>query len=385
MIVASPCRCGSVLVLGVVSLLSRVVVAQPAEVASAANLPPTSPTLLPQQYEAGPIVAVIGKTLRLAVVSSDPEGQPVRFTATGLPSGANFSETEGLLTLAPTPEQRGSYVVRFVASDGQLQSQRVVTLLVTDNRRPRLDRISQTLSVDSTSTIPLEGSDPDGDTLVYSSDNLPEGASLDPERGVVTFRPMAGQVGQYVIHTAASDGSLTAESELFLTVQGDGESGPDSEWESFFMPGVGYSVYTPRDHARWGTMHGATIEVLLGSWIHHNDNRGPSHGRIYLQAELLDSTRQDVPILFTYAAGFSLSLERNPHRRWLLPMFGLDAGGMNHDQMGGRFQVVPFAGVHAYSSPNLFINLRGGYRLVPADMEHLGGWHVSATVNLSVW
>jgi hypothetical protein len=383
------------ILLGVVSVIAQVASAQPTEtanesapkpdVAGAPNALPTTPQFLPEQYDRGTIVAVLGRTLRLTVVSTDPDGQPIRLMATGLPPNATFSETEGVFTFTPTPEQRGSHVVRFIASDGKLQTQRGLTIVVTENRRPQLNPMSQTIAVSALQSIALEGSDADGDVLVYSADNLPNGAVLDPDRGVITFRPTSQQVGTHVIHIKASDGSLTTASELVLNVEREDKSNSSDNWESFFQPGLGYSAYHPRAHGRWGTFHGATLELLLGSWIHHNDNRGPSHGRIYVQVELLNSTKADVPILFTYAAGFSLSLERNPSRRWLLPMFGLDAGGMSHDEMGSHFQVVPFAGLHAYSSPNLFVNLRGGYRLVPDELERLGGWHASATVNVSVW
>jgi hypothetical protein len=374
---------------GVVSLVSRLGVAQPGGVAvpelAVGNAPPSVPKLLPEQYEQGNIVAVLGRTLRFTVVSVDPEGQAVRLMATGLPEGASFSDTDGVFTFVPTAAQTGNHVVRFVATDGQLQSQRSITVLVTKNRHPSIANLSESVNVNAVRTITLSGSDPDGDTLVYSCKNLPHWASLDADQGVITLSPGDGDVGRHVIHTTVSDGSSAADSELVVYVEADDESLKEDDWESFFMPGVGYSVYSPRAHEDWGTLHGATIELLMGSWIHHNNNRGPSHGRIYLQVELLDSTKADVPIVFTYAAGFSLSLERNPKRRWLLPMFGVDTGGMSQDDMGSLFQVVPFAGLHAYSSQNLFVNLRGGYRLVPAEMERFGGWHAALTVNASVW
>jgi hypothetical protein len=124
---------------------------------------------------------------------------------------------------------------------------------------------------------------------------------------------------------------------------------------------------------------------LLAAWIHRNDNRGPSHGRVYLNAEVLRSTHDDVSLLFSYAAGFSLSLERNPQRTWLVPNYGLDLGGIIHDRIGDHLQATPYVGLHIYSNPNIFVGARFGYRLVPSDLERYGGWHGSLGADFSIW
>ncbi len=60
-------------------------------------------------------------------------------------------------------------------------------------------------------------------------------------------------------------------------------------------------------------------------------------------------------------------------------------GGMIHDSLGAHFQSRSHLGLHAYSSPNVFVNARAGYRLVPSQIEHLGGWHFNISADLSVW
>jgi hypothetical protein len=127
------------------------------------------------------------------------------------------------------------------------------------------------------------------------------------------------------------------------------------------------------------------LEFLLAAWIHRNNNRGPSHGRVYVNAEVLQSTRERVSLLFSYAIGFSLSLERNPRRVWLIPNYGLDLGGIIHDGIGGHVQATPYLGLHLYSNPNVFVSARLGYRLVPSELERYGGMHASFGGDFSVW
>jgi hypothetical protein len=194
------------------------------------------------------------------------------------------------------------------------------------------------------------------------------------------------EVGEYHLTATVGDGMAQTKSAIDIqVVESLRIERSKNEWSSFLLPGVGYSAYIPRENARSAAYHGVALEILIGSWIHRNNNRGPSHGRVYVQAELLQSTSTSVPLLFTYALGFSLSLERNPRREWLLPVYGLDVGGMISDAIGGHFQASPFAGLHVYSSPNVFVNLRGGYRLVPDAIERLGGWHLGGTADFSVW
>ncbi len=144
-------------------------------------------------------------------------------------------------------------------------------------------------------------------------------------------------------------------------------------------------MYTPRNAAVGDVLHGLTLEIVIAAWINRNDNRGPSHGRVYINAELLDSDVKASPLLFTYSAGMSLSFERNPVRSWLIPFYGLELGGMVHRDMGGLFQTTPHLGVHLFSNPNVFLGVRAGYRLVPTRIDSLAGFHAALTADVTIW
>ena len=55
------------------------------------------------------------------------------------------------------------------------------------------------------------------------------------------------------------------------------------------------------------------------------------------------------------------------------------------DTLGNHFQATPYLGLHAYASPNFFGSLRAGYRLLPGQLEQLGGLHFAAAVDFSIW
>ena len=348
--------------------------------------PPNIDRILPARYAEPEASVRVGQRVRFILQVSDPEGRPLRVRAFGAPEGAEFSETLRTFTWTPSAAQRGMHTIRFVVSNGAREVSRTLALRVGNNRPPRFDQTRHTARVGEVAQLPFTASDPDGDTLSYSSPDLPSGARLDPDTGMFSWQPTESDLGEHWIGVDAFDGTERTRQSIMVEVERPyGDHDESEEWESYLLPGLGYAPYAPRQKNRWGRLHGVALEVIGGAWIHRNDNRGPSHGRIYVSAELLNSTERAVPVLFTYALGFSLSLERNPRRTWLVPLYGLDLGGMLHRDMGAHFQSTPYLGVHFYSNPNVFLTGRVGYRLVPTDLETLGGWHASVGGDFSIW
>ncbi|MGE5550457.1 MAG: discoidin domain-containing protein [Bacteroidota bacterium] len=55
----------------------------------------------------------------------------------------------------------------------------------------------------------LAADDPNGDTLTYSADHLPDGAAFDQAAGVFSWTPDYNQAGTYNVYFTVSDGELT--------------------------------------------------------------------------------------------------------------------------------------------------------------------------------
>jgi len=217
--------------------------------------------------------------------------------------------------------------------------------------------------------------------MVIEVVGLPTGADYKyyPERysGEIIWKPTLDDAGSNeVIVRVKTDLDGWREYTYNLRVR--------DEWETFWMPGVGYAVHFPVNKARYGMLHGASIEYLIAAWIHRNDNRGPSHGRVYLDIDLLQST-EDLDPALAYHLGLNLSIERNPKRRFWIPFFGVEAGGFYHKTTGNIVQATPLAGLHLWSDQNLFVNVTGGYLFPFTHLEELRGWRVKLGMNLSFW
>lgn len=341
--------------------------------------------LLPSRYDKDEIAVAVDQELRLAVVVEHPDGKALQMQALGLPVRATFDPQLRAVTWRPTEAEIGSYQVRFVASDGQREASRTLLISVTENHAPTLGSLWFEVPAGQPGTWFVDAQDPEFSPITFSIEGLPKGASLEEHTGRISFTPEPNQVGEYPIVVHASDGQKATSRRGTIAVRAaERASTSADEWTSFFLPGVGYSMYSPRDNART-IFHGLNLELVIAAWIHRNDNRGPSHGRVYINAELLNATGIKVPLMFAYSAGVTLSFERNPQRTWLIPYYGVELGGIVHNDLGAYFQTTPYAGAHLFSNPNVFLGARVGYRLVPSQIDDLAGMHYGVIADFSIW
>jgi len=230
--------------------------------------------------------------------------------------------------------------------------------------------------------------DEDKDAITFDATGMPEGMKLTLENGtsdrpiaVLRWRPKNGDVGSHEITITASDGKASIAKTVKISVE--------DNWQSYLMPGLQYSMYVPTDRAALGVFQGAGAEILFASWIHRNENRGPSHGRVYLDMDVLKSNRSELGAMFDLSLGFDLSIERNPVRRFLLPYFGLKVGGLIQKEApkGGFMQITPLLGLYVYADRNIFINASCGY-LLPVNGEAfdaMRGLRGTLGANFSLW
>ena len=164
------------------------------------------------------------QTLTFSVSATDPDGDTLTYSATGLPAGASFDPATRIFTWTPTYDQAGAYPgVTFTATDPQLLSDsEAITITVTNvNRAPELASIGdRAVSEGSTLTFTVSATDPDGETLTYSASGLPIGASFDPATRTFTWTPTMEQEGAYpgVTFTATDPGSLSDSEAITITV-----------------------------------------------------------------------------------------------------------------------------------------------------------------------
>ena len=135
------------------------------------------------------------KLLRFSVSASDPDsGDTLRWTISGLPSGARVTGSGNRRTFSWTPNfnQAGGYTVTFRVTDtGNLSATLTTRITVRNiNRPPKFTSTAPTVATENQRyRYPAKATDPDvGDTLTWTLTTGPRGSSVNAT-GVVTWTP----------------------------------------------------------------------------------------------------------------------------------------------------------------------------------------------------
>jgi len=165
-----------------------------------------------------------GSLLAFTINATDSDGNALTYSAAGLPSGAIFDAFLRTFTWTPAISQNGSYQMKFTVSDGSLTDDETIFITVLPinappNRPPTLDPIgNKTVTAGSLLAFTISATDPDGNALTYSAAGLPSGAIFDAFLRTFTWTPAISQTGSYQMTFTVSDGSLTDDKTIFITV-----------------------------------------------------------------------------------------------------------------------------------------------------------------------
>ena len=132
--------------------------------------------------------------------ATDPDGDPLAFSATGLPPGITIDADTGRISGQPTyaAANTSPYSVAVVVSDGFASDTDVFSWTVLDkNRKPQLDSIADVTIPERISwTHTVSASDPDepyGDDLRFILTDAPPGMTIGSAVGTIAWKPSEQQ------------------------------------------------------------------------------------------------------------------------------------------------------------------------------------------------
>jgi uncharacterized protein YkwD/PKD repeat protein len=174
----------------------------------------------PELTSVGPKTITGGSPLSFTISASDPDGDSLTYSASGLPSGANFNPSTRSFSWTPSVTQAGTYQVTFRVSDGSLTDSETVTITVSSlNQAPILSTIgSKSVAEESVLSFTISATDSDSGSLTYSATGLPSGASFNSNTRTFSWTPSSTQSGSYQVTFRVSDGSLTDSETVTITV-----------------------------------------------------------------------------------------------------------------------------------------------------------------------
>ncbi len=160
------------------------------------------------------------------------------------------------------------------------------------------------------------------------------------------------------------------------------------EWDDYFMPGIGYKVYTPKNSSKLGVYHGIVTEFVIYATAKNKQSSqsGPARVKTYANLSILKSTQSSDSArnIFNVNFGLNLSFEGKCNRKYLIPYFGLEVGGLFQRNFASM-QFTPVAGIQIFSNKRLIWSVQAGYNYTVKDFENYSGMQYSSTFNLLLW
>jgi large repetitive protein len=156
---------------------------------------------------------------------SDLDGNPLSFSATGLPAGLSINPATGLISgtidRGASQPNGGVYSVTVTASDGNGGTVSTTFSWTVTNPGPAAANDTAATNEDTPVTISVlaNDSDPDGDPLTVSSATSPDGTAVINANGTITFTPNPNFNGPTTITYTISDGNGgTATATVNVTI-----------------------------------------------------------------------------------------------------------------------------------------------------------------------
>jgi hypothetical protein len=186
-----------------------------------------------------PVLAAIGnqnvdeaETLNIPLSATDPDGNALMFSTTGLPSFCSLTDNlngTGNVNCNPGLTDAGSYPIMVTVTDNgvpALNDDETLTIKVNAvNQAPVLAAIgNQSVDENSTLAVPLSASDPDGDDMTLSHSGLPAFCNLTDNlngTGNINCNPGLSDAGSYLITVTVADNGtpdLSDSQNFSLTV-----------------------------------------------------------------------------------------------------------------------------------------------------------------------
>lgn len=170
----------------------------------------------PEILSSAPTLATVGSLYIYTVDATDPDDDSLTYLLTNAPEGMSISDN--IINWTPSEGTTTSGEITLTVSDGALTDIEEFTITVKpENNAPVINSTASTsATVGSQYTYSVDATDPDGDSLIYSLANAPEGMSIS--ENVINWTPPEGITTSGEITLTVTDGALSDTEVFTITV-----------------------------------------------------------------------------------------------------------------------------------------------------------------------
>ncbi len=164
-----------------------------------------------------------GEAYTYNVEATDPDEDTLVYALDNPPTGMSIDPDTGVISWTPSSE--GSHSVTVTATDPSgwyaYQTYDLTIYAPASNLPPQINsNPEQTGMVGTAYSYQVIAFDPDEDELDYSLEGTPPiGMSIDPDTGLLTWTPAAGQTGVHSVQVIVSDGTDSDDQTFEISVR----------------------------------------------------------------------------------------------------------------------------------------------------------------------
>ncbi|BAY62588.1 YD repeat protein [Calothrix brevissima NIES-22] len=155
-----------------------------------------------------PTIGVINQVYTYQVIASDPEYDSLTYSLINPPVGMIIDTQTGLIQWKPT--KLGAQKVEILVNDGQggvnIQTYQLQVLETAPNLLPTItSKPVINITPGLNYQYDVDATDPEGTAITYSLQTKPDGMTIDPQTGLITWQTTADLLGELPVVVVATD------------------------------------------------------------------------------------------------------------------------------------------------------------------------------------
>ncbi|WCL82734.1 hypothetical protein PPO43_06465 [Saprospira sp. CCB-QB6] len=162
--------------------------------------------------------------------------------------------------------------------------------------------------------------------------------------------------------------------------------GQEAEFPFLLAPNLGYDVFIPSQYQQYGGFDGPRIGCVFYSYTEDFEGKNrPAQQAYSLHFSFLRSSKIPQERLFVFSLGGRFSFESHFDRKYLLPYYGLEAGGLKRSPKKMALHISPLLGLELWHHRSFALYAQAKYlQAMSIDSKTQSGLHLEVGAYIKI-